>query len=351
MHDLLTGPFGHSFQYVMEDNPFEQRFEHSNLSNGTRSRFLQKTLAAAHFAGRQFSVRKLLGDTAEEVYAAIRGEGPFGPIISGTLDLDNLDNVVRLGFHMGLCDDTDRSVPARLAPLLEPHHGKLGAHAGTRPLMERWFDIRRRSYEFLLLDRGEFAAKAMLTLAIELAADAGLLGPDDWRLTDESLLNELEARSVGEHQFRGQIVQRLRIGDLFECVAVWKTDATAHYQRLSEATAKRELQQLIEEKAALGGRPRLKVCLHYILDRKKTCRSLAYRNLDTGEDETVGYDSNTLLVGAFIMNARAGGLTTQERHRMSEVIKDALVRAELGNLNPAPEPLASANDDAGLFRV
>jgi hypothetical protein len=348
-HDLLTGPFGHSFQYVMEDNPFEVRFEHSNLAAGVQKRFFQLVQAGAHFAGRPFSARQLLGDLAGEVFAAIEGQGPYGPLISGTLDFDNLDNVVRLAFHMGLCDDELRGLPTALTPLLDVHEGRLAAKAPAHGLLEKWFELRRRLYEYLLLDRGEFSAKAMLTLAVELAADAELLGPDDWRLTDDELLSALEARSVGDHQFISQTVKRLRAGDLFECVAIWRSSTTAAYQQLSEAPQKRELERELEREIVAGGGPRIRLCVHYILDRKKTCRSLSYFDLDQRGVRTVGHDSDTLLVGIFVTNARVAQMSSHERGRTAHIALRVLEKAGLQNVVPSDEPLAEPSTEVGLF--
>ena len=342
LHDLLTGPFGHSFQYVMEDNPFDQRFEHADLASGTAATFLQAARAAAHFAGRPFASRALLGGSADQVYAAIRGEGPFGPMISGTLDLDNLDNVVRLAFHMGICTDADRALPARLVPLLCVHQHGLAAHEGAHDLMVRWFEIRRQLYTYLLLDRGEFAAKAMLTFSIEAAAEADLLAPSDWTLTDDALLDELESRSVGQHQAVGQVIKRLRLGDLFECLGVWQSEETSAYGRLNESLTKRDMERMVEKRAALAGGSRFRICLHYVLDRRKTCRSLCYHDVARGVERSIGYDSNTLLVGAFVTNARSGGLTKPERQRLGEVAWRVLAEAGLGSLPAAPEPLAAS---------
>ena len=349
LHDLQTGPFGHSFQYVMEDNPFDVSFEHSNLTAGVRDQFLQLTKASAAFAGRPFTASSLLGESAEEVFAAIRGEGPFGPLISGTLDLDNLDNVVRLAFHMGLCSDKDRALPEQLTPLLEPFDGGLGARSPAHGYLERWFDIRKALYEYLLLDRGEFSAKCMLTLAVELAADAGLLGPDDWRLTDEDLLNELEHRSIGDHQSIGQIIKRLRVGDLFECVEVWESDDTALYEEISDSKRKREIEGDIEDRLAAISSTKYRICLHYILDKKKTCRALSYYDLDDKEAKSVGYNSNVLLIGAFITNARASVLSGGERARVSAAVTQTLAGAGLNVRGSAPDPLAAPAAAPGLF--
>lgn len=350
LHDIQTAPFGHSFQYVLEDNPFDQRFEHGNLAAGASHRFLQRTNANAHFSGRPFAVQNLLGDLTEDVFAAIDGRGPFGPLISGTLDLDNLDNVVRLAFHMGLCDDRDRALPLALTPLIELRDGRFAAQPGAEPLLRQWFEIRRRLYEFLLLDRGEFAAKAMLTRAVELAARKDLLGPQDWLLTDDDLLASLQSRSVGENQAIGQIVKRLRVGDLFYCVDVWSSADTALYEQFSNATSKRALEETIDEDLAKHSGVRLRVCLHYILDNKKTCRSLSFLDSRTGEEKSVGHDSKSLLVGAFVMNERAGGLSAAERGRASGAVKDVLGRAGLSELQPARDPLAEPESGAGLFQ-
>ncbi len=349
LHDMFTGPFGHSFQYVLEDNTFEQQFEHANPSTGIKSGFHQNTRAGAHFAGRPFVVPKLLGDIADEVYDAVRGDGPIGAIISGTLDLDNLDNVVRLAFHMGLCSDNDRTLPLRLAPMLEPRAGGLSAPTAAEPLIESWFDLRRRSYEFLLLDRGEFSAKAMLTLAVETAASAHLLGVDDWKLTDDALLDALETRSVGEHQLIGQIVKRLRLGDLFDCIDVWTTPETTAYSRLADAACKRELERQIEDECLASGGPRMKVCLHYILDQKKTCRSITFHDNDAGGVKTVGYNSDQLLVGAFAIGARAARLSITDRRLASSAARAVLARVGLATLKAAPEPLAVIEQTSDLL--
>lgn len=349
LHDLLTGPFGHSFQYVMEDNPFNQRFEHTNIANSISARFFKLTRVGAHFAGRPFEVNDLLGDIANDVFDAVEGRGPFGPIISGTLDLDNLDNVVRLAFHMGLCDDEERLLPLELTPLLDVRDGRLAARGGAERLIERWFVVRQRLYELLLLDRGEFSAKAMLTLAVELAAEASMIGPDDWTLTDDELLDQLRDRSVGDNQAIGQIVRRLRVGDLFECVDVWRSDAANIYQALSDAQSKRTLERRIEAKLESRDGPKIKVCIHFILDIKKTCRSLCFIDLESGMEKRVGHDSHSLLVGAFVTNARSNNLTSREHKRVSAVIQDELVATGLGPMTLAEEPLADRVNDGNLF--
>lgn len=348
LHDLQTGPFGHSFQYVLEDNAFEQRFEHDNLSSAVDRRFLQRAQANASFSGATFISSEVLGEIADPVFAAIRGEGDFGPIISGTLDLDNLDNVVRLAFHVGLCEENDRSLPLRLAELLEVRGNGLAAPEQAYPLILRWFNLRRELYRFLLLDRGEFSAKAMLTLAVEAAVNAKLLGPDSWKLTDEELLRELEVSSVGEHQVIGQIVRRVRLGQLFECVGVWCSLDTTHYKRLSGAESKREIELKIEHAAVNIGAQRFRCCIHFILDNRKTCRATRYWDLTLNEERVVGYDSQLLLVGLFITNSRVQGMVPQDRVRYARAAHAILAGVGLGTLDEVENPLCDDSYSEGF---
>lgn len=348
LHDLQTGPFGHSFQYVLEDNAFGQQFEHANLSKGLQTQFHQRVQAGAAFTGRPFSTAQALGVDGQAVFAAIRGEGPFGPLISGTLDLDNLDNVVRLAFHTGLCSDDDRTLPERLTSKITLVDGRLAITRGAHQMVRQWLEIRRELYEYLLLDRGEFSAKAMLTLAIEMAVEAHILGPDSWLLTDDELLSELEETSVGEHQAIGQIVRRLRVGDLFEPIGVWSTCNVAPYEELSEATRKRAIESRIEQFASMTRGPKLRCCVHFIKDHKKTRRSVSFLDAETGASITVGEDSCELHVGVFIVNDRVAELTGSERLRYERAALRAFAEEGLDDLVASADPLSEADD--GLQR-
>src|SRR5437899_2164919 len=62
------------------------------------------------------SVTKSASETdrlIEDVTDHIRGKGRMGRVISGEIDLDNIDNLFRMAFHLGLA--VDREAPIRLA--------------------------------------------------------------------------------------------------------------------------------------------------------------------------------------------------------------------------------------------
>lgn len=338
LHDWQTPAFGHSFQYVLEDNEFDARFEHGDVAAGSASGFHQRVDAGRSFAGRQFSAERELGAAASDVYTAIKGEGPLGPLISGTLDLDNLDNVFRLAFHMGLCSDADRAIPAALAPRLWVNSGRLTTTSKYVDFVQRWCDLRTQLYEYLLLDRGEFAAKAMLTLATELAVEQRILGPDSWRYVDDEFLSYLENASAGEAQEVSRLSKRLRVGDLFPVIGVWTTPSVGLYDSLNSVKAKREIEKLIEDRAEVRKTEKLKLCLHPIKDVKKTRRSVQLYLEDADREITIGTNSSDLHVALFATNERSGlSARTMEQYRVSaeKVFKD------LGatELRGTPEPL------------
>jgi len=350
LHDLKTGPFGHSFQYVLEDNAFDEKFEHAKMDGLSPATFHQRTRRGVSFAGRQFETPEILGADAPLIDLAIRGEGPIGGLISGTLDFDNLDNVVRLAFHMGLCDEADRSLPLSLICHLGLHDGKLLSDSHGHPLIERWFELRKSLYHYLLLDRGEFAAKAMLTLAVEKAADIHIVWPDLWVLTDDELFDYLEKMSIGEGQIIGQIIKRLKIGDLFSEIEVWTSRHANMYEQLCSSDAKRTLEAEIASQAVQRGAHRLKVCLHYIKDFKKTCRAVTFFNSSTGQWSTIGTDSHALHVGLFIANDREDpNSRTLQTYR--EVAERILRNAGLPDLRFADDPMSTPSEETQAQRA
>ena len=60
LHDMQTGPFGHSLQYVLEDNEVEGNFEHQNVHNSKKSKYYQDFDANYKYAGFQFKANIFL---------------------------------------------------------------------------------------------------------------------------------------------------------------------------------------------------------------------------------------------------------------------------------------------------
>lgn len=331
LHDMQTGPFGHSMQYVLEDNEIDGNFVHEDLSHGWKSTYHQEVMAGASFAGRPFGAPAYLGKNWENVAAIIRGEGEYGPLIAGTMDLDNIDNVVRLAFHVGVAERADAAVAEELACNMAPIDGGIFLPKSSIPTIERWQFIRRRLYELLLLDWAEFAAKAMLTRAIERAAAYEIIGADSWIRTDSEFLDHLERSAIGTGQEVRDLVRRLRCADLYTPVFLGRSVTIAAYSALNEIGSKRKLEASL---IRLSGAKGVRVITHYILDKGKTDRAISI----TTEDDshlTVGASSQQLLCGLFISSAS----TEAERVSLTKAYSDLLSEYGIFDLSPLKDPM------------
>jgi HD superfamily phosphohydrolase len=150
-----------------------------------------------HEAGIREWAQKIFKADAEkylvEVVSALKGQGRFGRCIAGDIDLDNLDNLVRIAFHMGL--PVDRELPVGIAAEIT------GIDETGRPifseksivLIKKWLALRWSVYEHLMLSRDDFIGKVMLIYATVLAYTRGELGLPEhaWTLSDRQLIDHL----------------------------------------------------------------------------------------------------------------------------------------------------------------
>ena len=336
LHDFQTGPFGHSLQYVFEDNETDEQFLHEDISHGISLRFHQITDANASFAGRPFCCKNILGDSWQNVGALIKGEGKLGKLISGTVDFDNIDNVIRLAYHVGVAKSEDSEIALALAKDIIPLSNGLEISDKSIPLVEKWQKIRRRLYELLLLDWAEFSAKAMLTRALELAVDKQILGADCWLRTDSQLFDLLENKSIGDKQEIGDLIKRIRCGDLFEPTFMAKSTSIDKYETLSNIRIKREFEQNLQLEILEKIGIRVSLIIHPILDSKKTDRVFDAKIRESEEIISIGVNSKQLLVGIFLSSEIKSNKKNEE---LRKLIIDFLARIGLNNLEQIEDPM------------
>jgi HD superfamily phosphohydrolase len=299
LHDMQTGPFGHSLQYVLEENEIDGEFIHEDIVHGKRNYYHQDLIANASFAGRPFGADILLGPKWTSVGNLIKGQGLLGPLISGSMDLDNIDNVVRLAYHVGVANSDDSKVALSLAREIDIIDGALTFSESVLNSVHRWLEIRRALYNLLLLDWAEFSAKAMFTRAVEIALAKNILGASSWVHTDAELLTILEKHGIGDAQAVGDLIKRLRLGDLYTPVVMVQSPSIQYYEELSNVTIKSEIEAAITEFAKRELNMNIKIIFHLILDKGKTQRAVSVRVKETGETKTIGKNSKNLLIGCF----------------------------------------------------
>jgi HD superfamily phosphohydrolase len=295
LHDMQTGPFGHSLEYILDDNAVAGEFSHEDVQGAATKTFLQSLRAAASFRGSQFHAKKVLGSDWNAVTDMIRGRGKLGPLVSAELDIDNIDNVLRLAYHVGLIE---RHAACELAEAIvfdmQPLNGELTLSDSALPLVARWQEVRAELYSLLLHDWAEFSAKAMLTRVIEEAVKLEKLGADNWILTDDGLIEHLGRELIGDGGAAKEVLDRLVRGALFEPALLARISGTDGYDMLASIDDKRMMEAQISSIA--GSR----AIFHVIKDKKKTHRAIRFFNRTISSHQVIGQSSDETLIGVFL---------------------------------------------------
>lgn len=263
------------------------------------------------FAGKEVAFRRVLdkhrfpASIVTEILGCIRGHGRLAPLISGSIDLDNLDNVCRIAYHMGLAFESE--LPMRLAKGLRCVDGALQTTNEGIHHVEAWQSLRERVYERLMFAPLDFAAKTMLVRMLSQVAKPGHadgLVEDDWRLTYEEATTKLRQCDADADK----VFEHLYAGELFRTVAlVWMggrfpglRDVVAH-----EAAIRRELEE--------------ECWIYAIKDKRK--RRVDLTLADRHKSVTVGADPEGWLCGLCTSTrARSARLSGE---RICEVLADA----------------------------
>jgi HD superfamily phosphohydrolase len=345
VHDIQTGPFGHSIQYILEDNKIGTQFLHEDLAWANRQKYHQMVSANASYLGVRFQVQALCGDRWDRVSKLIAGQGLLGPLISGDIDLDNIDNVVRLAFHAGITQTGDANIPVELARGIVPSAKGLIASANLLPHLTRWQEIRKQLYQFLLLDWAEFSAKAMLTRAFEDAVLIAQVGADSWRMTDEDLIQHFLTQ-VGESQGIKELTRRLRLGELFTPILIGRSSAVNAYRYLNKIETKRKIETQIKAIASQS-KSGLQILVHFILDLKKTERALRIVLKETCAPMILGHNSESLLIGVFA----SAPMTAKEAKAIATATRSVLRENGCGEIHAINDPMSEADGSSAQMRL
>lgn len=200
LHDVANGPFGHSYEYIMEKKGFipEQGLGDvlgDVVSTGIGAHKNSSPFETIFFGKLRALTSILNGSQKEEVSQMIAGCHPLSKLISDSIDLDNIDNVFRMAYHMGL--DFRKEAPIKLAESMFIENGSVVFLQEAKTYLEEWYLVRQRVYKFLLLNPQEFAGKYMLTEAMDILFECISQGKAEgrdikWNYTDYQLMEELD---------------------------------------------------------------------------------------------------------------------------------------------------------------
>ena len=332
LHDFAITAFGHlveeALQYVSA--PFKHEMKLSMLLQTPGEGELggiNLQLYSGHESGIRPWFERTFGTEAErslqEIVNALTGKGRYGPCIVGDIDLDNLDNLNRIAFHMGL--DVDKGLPIRIAGgIVESNEEGVIFSSETVVLIKNWLELRRNVYSRLMLSRDDFAGKTMLIYATIKAFTREEIGPPiyAWTLTDRMLLQSL-LQSKDKDVVR--TVQSWLLSDLWPISdLIWMDGKAPQYSTINNFNS------FVSDTL---DRP----CFAYSITDKRT-RFLKFR-LESGKLIQLGSPPSGWVLG--VASRNRSGFSVAENRRLQQVASEffdtkCLGKASESTLDPLP---------------
>jgi len=285
LHDVVTAPFGHSFEYLL-DAIKGKKYQHANVRKMILS---GKTVPYSRnfFLSRKASLSKIIKqETLDKINEILEGNHILSKYISNTIDLDNIDNVFRFAYHIGI--SFDKSIPIRLSNNLIYRENQLVFKPETLPLFEEWYNIRYSLYKYLLENPGEFVAKALLERCLIECIKDDIISEFDWILTDSDLVSRINLKG---NKIAKNCIERLMMMDFPKKAEIMYSTE----YKLIDAYLFSNKYALIDIAFNNG------IFLHFIRDVNKTRRVLYGKILvsDYIIDKIIGIPDDRYLIGIF----------------------------------------------------
>jgi HD superfamily phosphohydrolase len=232
LHDVGHGPYGHQTEPVIERRTGKHHDQVGDL--------LERTEVA--------SVLEAHGLDVDAVADRVAGEGRLGQLVSGELDVDRLDYLVRDAHHTGVPYGTiDQS---RVLRALAFRDGRLVLGEGNVPTAESVLVARALMNATVYRHHVSRIAGAML----ERVSDRLLEGTDVdvetfARMTDAELLAALEERPA-----TAEFARRLAERDLYKRAAWVERDAVPAGVAVVDHADEREAEREIADRAGVDDR-------------------------------------------------------------------------------------------------
>lgn len=229
-------------------------------------------------------------------------------LISGPVDLDNIDNVFRVAMSFGMRYRED--TPVQLSQALVPGADGLRVREESASLLEEWLDARAQVYTQFYTNPDILSTKAILTYAVERAIQTKALTVEDWTKTDSEILDVLN--NLNE---TAEYAHRIVLGRNMPCLAVLSFPASeCHlpeegWESIRSSIADRivvyrrdkpDTTSVLEMEEGSGTR-KLFMTVEY--DTGGTSRRLQLRRMSsrgTSRDITLGFDSDQIFIGLFL---------------------------------------------------
>jgi len=181
LHDIGSPPFSHISEIFMHD-----------LTGQTHE---ERTAELLRPGGELAGILEEHGVPSAEVVELITGRHPeLGPLIAGSIDLDNIDNSQHLLVSLGHAEKALYD-PLRLIRAYRLRRGRLCLDTEYLPEILAWQQARRELYD-VLHSEPNLSSAAMLYRALESSYAAGKLPPAFFLLEEAEALHHLRCEGT-----------------------------------------------------------------------------------------------------------------------------------------------------------
>lgn len=270
-HDVTTPPFAHAMEEILKSYyGFDHERHFYDLIVG-RSKDLGKSYAQI-FQGRALKLPKLcqsaqarrIGIDLFRIPELVFGKenDTLSSLISGDIDLDNIDNVVRASSAMGIAG-ADKHLAEALAKSFVFYKGKkVAISESAKSYVEKWKRLREIQYDMILCSIDDFSLQTMLKHAlrylIESADENIQLREEDWKLTEEEILQKIRG-----HPDAREVYRRMQLRNLYECLNLVWIKGSRVLEYIENEKNQRNLEKLSEDIL------HIKTITNYYLDKRQ----------------------------------------------------------------------------------
>lgn len=195
LHDAGTPPFAHTLEIVFDDVDHELDIWNAlgiDVENHSAG-FNAYEGELPRFIDRCKSTSKLLGITIspETIVQTIDGQGDFGFLIKGSIDLDNIDNVIRGSYYMGL--QTSGALAESIVDWISAQEKSPTLEGAIPTNVQEWINLRDEYYR-LFFDSSdeEKGRQALLQFILRESSRLGFPKERMLKTTDEGLISSIQ---------------------------------------------------------------------------------------------------------------------------------------------------------------
>jgi HD superfamily phosphohydrolase len=193
LHDIGTPPFAHTVEYILEGFDHEEEAVRLILENESWNHSVfEGSLPQLHKITKEVENRHNIKIDLQAVAQYINGEGKFGFLINGSIDIDNIDNLMRACYYLGHAIEKDNAF--KLLDWLSTFNTvPTDIKSNNNLSVKKWLEYRNTLYgSFFNSSDIELGRQAFLQHLIRRAFNEGLPRKTIIYSTDELLLFSIE---------------------------------------------------------------------------------------------------------------------------------------------------------------